>query len=110
MAIWFSFSFIASYILFMGLTGLRREYSNYCSNVNQYPGTHVQGLTLRINTLVHVLEALGLAMFSGKHHQNPIKTHKTVSSLSAINSIPHMFPILELAITFVTSLNSSKAG
>src|SRR5579864_2386876 len=53
-------SLLSRHIYCSWFTGLRREYSNNCSKVNRYPGTHVQGYTLRINTLVHVLELLVL--------------------------------------------------
>ena len=39
----FGFLFLLSrHIYCSWFTGLRREYSNNCSNVNRYPGTHVQ--------------------------------------------------------------------
>src|SRR5579872_6582749 len=35
-------SLLSRHIYCSWFTGLRREYSNNCSNVNRYPGTHVQ--------------------------------------------------------------------
>src|SRR6185312_1606127 len=64
-------SLLSRHIYCSWFTGLRREYSNNCSNVNGYTGTHVQAYTLRIKTLVHVLNRCA---FYHHFYKTPVNT------------------------------------
>jgi hypothetical protein len=47
-------------------TGLRRDYSNNCTNVNHHSGTQVQLFTLSFNTLVHAHWVIGFSLVYGE--------------------------------------------